>query len=128
LLEERKRFLKANEVVQFQKQQARLDKFIISKFIAQCPHLLSMASLQTKTGRLANSKILAWLYQQAETIVMDIVRDELKVRRVAVNAKIHDAIVVGRQLSATEIERIESKVKTITNLSFFGLGETHYQV
>jgi hypothetical protein len=127
LLEERKRFLKANEVVQFQKQQARLDKFIISKFIAQCPYLLSMTSLQTKTGRRANSKILAWLYQQAETIVMDIVRDELKKLRVPVKANIHDAIVVGRQLSANEIQRIEGKVKSITNLSFFGLGETHYQ-
>jgi hypothetical protein len=126
--DERKRFMAATEVVEFKKQQSKLDKFIINKFVAKYPFLSSMKELKTKTGRRANSKVLAWLYQQAETKVMDIVRAELKKLNVPVRANIHDAIVVDRQLTKAELSRIEQVIHHApTNLSYFALGETHYQ-
>jgi hypothetical protein len=125
--DERKRFMAATEVIEFKKQQSKLDKFIINKFVVKYPFLSSMEELKTKTGRRANSKVLALLYQQAETKVMDIVRTELKKLNVPVRANIHDAIVVDRQLTKAELSRIEQVIhQAPTNLSYFALGETHY--
>jgi hypothetical protein len=125
-LVERSRFIKAEEVVSFKRQQSRLDAFIVSKFIAQYPYLSAMSELQTKTGRRSNSKVLAWLYQHAETLMMDIVRDELSKLGVVIRACIHDAIVVDRQLTDVEKFQIESLVRAKTGVSLFSLGETQY--
>ena len=119
-------FSNAIEVTQFLSQQSRLDKFIIKKFTVQYPYLASMPSLHTAKGRLSKSKVLAWLYQNAESIVMNFVRDELKNFNVAVLANIHDAIVVNRKLTTSEVQHILQAISIKTNLSYFGLGETHY--
>ena len=124
--QERENFSKAFEVTEFVRQQSRLDKFIINKFTAQYPYLSTLQILLTKSGRLSKSKVLAWLYQNAEAIVMDFVRDELKKLNVAVQANIHDAIVVNRKLTANEIQHIVQTISTKTKLSFFALGETQY--
>jgi hypothetical protein len=127
-IDERNRFKVAVEVVEFKKEQSALDKFIIGKFVSQYPFLSKMAELRTKRGGISNSKVLAWLYQQAETKMMDIVRVELKKLNVPVRANIHDAIVVDRQLSKAEIASIEQVLQRApTNLTYFALGETHYQ-
>lgn len=125
-INERLIFSGSGEVTEFNKQQARLDKFIIKKFKALYPYLLTMPALQTNAGNISRSKLLAWLYQNAETIVMDIVRSELRKIGVAVQANIHDAIVVDRKLSDSEVTCIKHAVIAKTNLSYFSLGETHY--
>ena len=119
-------FSNSIEVTQFVSQQSRLDKFIINKFTAQYSYLASMPSLHTTKGRLSKSKVLAWLYQNAESIVMNFVRDELKKLNVAVQANIHDAIVVNRKLTANEIQHIVQTISTKTKLSYFALDETQY--
>ena len=85
-----------------------------------------MPSLHPAKGRLSKSKVLAWLYQNAESIIMNFVRDELKNFNVAVLANIHDAIVVNRKLTTSEVQHILQAISIKTNLSYFGLGETHY--
>jgi hypothetical protein len=125
-INEQLNFANSVEVTQFNHQQARLDKFIIKKFKALYPFLATMPALQTNSGNMSRSKVLAWLYQNAETIAMDFVRDELKKIGVAVQANIHDAIVVDRKLSDVEVKCIERAVIAKTNLSYFSLGETHY--
>jgi hypothetical protein len=126
-IDERKCFLGASEVVAFKRQQAKLDAFIVNKFISQYPFLSTMPELQTKTGRRSNSKVLAWLYQHAETIFMDIVRRELKKLNVGIRANIHDAIVIDRKLTLVEKSLIESVVRHRTGVLLFELGETLYQ-
>ena len=126
-LVERSRFMKAEEVVSFKRQQSRLDVFIVSKFMAQYPYLSAMSELQTKTGRRSNSKVLAWLYQHAETLMMDIVRGELTQLGVDIRANIHDAIVIDRKLTYEEKSLIESVVRQRTGVLRFELGETLYQ-
>lgn len=126
-IEERKRFLQAAEVVAFKLQQAKLDAFIVNKFIMQCPSLSYMPELQTKTGRRSNGKVLAWLYQHAETLMMDIVRGELAQLDIDIRANIHDAIVIDRKLSFEEKNSIESVVRQRTGVLLFELGETFYQ-
>jgi hypothetical protein len=124
--QERKRFMKANEVVSFKDQQKRLDKFIVNLFWANDQSLNTIEKLKTKSGRRSDSRVLAWLYQHAETIMMDLVRDELDKLGVGVKANIHDAIVVDRKLSAQERAHIESVVRQQTNVNGFALGETLY--
>ena len=119
-------FANAIEVTEFVRQQSRLDKFIIRKFKAQYSYLSTLPILLTKTGRLSKSKVLAWLYQNAEAIVMDFVRDELKKFNVVVQANIHDAIVVNRKLTTAEVQYIVQAINIKTNLCYFALGETHY--
>ncbi len=119
-------FANAIEVTEFVRQQSRLDKFIIRKFKAQYSYLSTLPILLTKTGRLSKSKVLAWLYQNAEAIVMDFVRDELKKFNVVVQANIHDAIVVNRKLTTAEVQHIVQAINIKTNLCYFALGETHY--
>ncbi len=126
-IEERKRFLKATEVVAFKRQQAKLDSFIVDKFISQYPYLSTMTELQTSTGRRSNSKVLAWLYQHAETLMMDIVRGELAQLDIDIRANIHDAIVIDRKLSFEEKNSIELVVRQRTGVLLFELGETFYQ-
>jgi hypothetical protein len=126
-IEERKRFLAAAEVVAFKHQQSKLDAFVVSKFISQYPYLSSMPELQTGTGRRSNSKVLAWLYQHAETLMMDIVRNELQQYGVAIKANIHDAIVVDRKLTLVEKSSIEAMVRQQTGVMLFEFGETLYQ-
>lgn len=126
-IDERKRFLATAEVVVFKHQQSKLDAFIVNKFISQYPYLSSMPELQTGTGRRSNSKVLAWLYQHAETLMMDIVRDELQQYGVAIKANIHDAIVVDRKLTLVEKNSIEAVVRQQTGVLLFELGETLYQ-
>jgi hypothetical protein len=125
-INEQLNFANSVEVTEFNHQQARLDKFIIKKFKALYPFLATMPALQTNSGNMSRSKVLAWLYQNAETIAMDFVRDELRKIGVAVQANIHDAIVVDRKLSDVELKCIERAVIAKTNLSYFSLGETHY--
>ena len=124
--EERKKFIAAPEVVAFKKQQSKLDIFIVNKFLTQYPYLKNTSELKTKTGRLSNSKVLAWLYQHAETQVMNIVREELAQLDISIRANIHDAIVIDRQLSPLEKSRIETIVREKTGLMLFSLGETQY--
>lgn len=119
-------FCNAVEITEFVRQQALLDKFIISKFTTQYPFLSNIPSLQTKSGRQSKSKVLAWLYQHAEAIVMTLVRYELKSFNVEIRANIHDAIVVDRRLTDTEIKLITQAIQSKTNLIYFALGETHY--
>lgn len=124
--DERKKFIAAPEVVAFKKQQSKLDAFIVQKFVTQYPYLATMSSLQTKTGRMSKSKILAWLYQHAETLAMNMVRDELTMLKISIRANIHDAIVISRQLTPLEKSRIETVVRERTGLMLFSLGETQY--
>jgi hypothetical protein len=125
-IDERKKFIIAPEVVAFKKQQSKLDIFIVNKFLTQYPYLKNTSELKTKTGRLSNSKVLAWLYQHAETQVMNIVREELAQLDISIRANIHDAIVIDRQLSPLEKSRIETIVREKTGLMLFSLGETRY--
>jgi hypothetical protein len=73
-----------------------------------------------------NQKI-SWLFQHAETRMMDLVRDELQKLGKTVLANVHDAIVVRERLTEKELLAIENLVKSKTNVEYFALGETKYE-
>jgi hypothetical protein len=79
--------------------------------------------LLTKSGRLSESKLMALLYQTAETIVMDFIADELKALGKKVLARVHDAIFIDTKLNNYDRQNIEFKVRDITGIDYITLDE-----
>ena len=126
-MDERKRFMESPMIKKFVAEQKLLDHYIYKKFTETCPHLLKMPELQTSSGRASKSKVMAWLYQHAETIVMDVVRSELQKLNIEVIANVHDAIVVRQKLTNYQREEIEFKMREVTNIKYWRLGQTKYE-
>ena len=66
------------------------------------------------------------LYQHAETIMVDMVRAQVKKSGNTVLANVHDAVVVRNQIPAKLLDKIELKVQQRTGVGYFRLGETGY--
>lgn len=126
-MDERKRFMESPMIKKFVAEQKLLDQYIYKKFTETYPHLLKMPELQTSSGRASKSKVMAWLYQHAETIVMDVVRNELQKLNIEVIANVHDAIVVRQKLTNYQREEIEFKMRDVTNIKYWRLGQTKYE-
>ncbi|MCX7246798.1 MAG: hypothetical protein NTX31_03845 [Burkholderiales bacterium] len=122
--EERSRFAKSKTIKKFSAEQKTLDSYIFGIFIKANPQFSTCKDLQTGSGRISKSKVMAYLYQHAETAVMDIVRAELKTLGRTVLANIHDAIIIRHKLSAYDREEIEYKMRASTGIDYWRLGET----
>ena len=97
---------------------------IISEFAKQQdPSLLNDAQLQSPSGRISNSKLMSYLYQNSESIAMDVVRDEVKAIYQTVLANVHDAIFIKERLRETDRKRIELVMRSKTGLPFWYLDE-----
>lgn len=125
--DERERFMNCNAVTRFKHEQEMLDSYIAKTFKERYPFLESLNSLKTLKGYNSRSKLISWLYQHAETIMMDIVRDELKTLGKTVLANVHDAIVVRERLTESELLAIQDLVRKRTNVMLFSLSETPYK-
>ena len=124
--DERKRFLNSPSVVRFKDEQQILDNYISDSFRKKYPDIDSLEILKSQSGRRSQSKVIAWLYQHAETIMMDIVRDEIKKLGKTLLANVHDAVVIREQLSQSQRNSIENAVRIRTAVTNFSLGETAY--
>jgi len=66
---------------------------------------------------------MSYLYQHAETYIMDTVRDELKKLNIPVLANIHDAIIVKHRISKKNLKNIEKKLHSTYQVKHFKLIE-----
>ncbi len=123
-----RRFIECVIVREYCDEQAILNKYIINKFSSNQTWLSDMESSRIKNKRNAykSSQKISWLYQHAEAIMMQTVRDEVEKLGKTVIANVHDAIVVRQRLTASELLAIEQVVRTSTNVQYFSLGETKY--
>ncbi len=120
---ERQRFIESDFMKLFWPEQKRLDKFIFEHFKRLDKSLALSAKLQTKSGRVSKSKVMAYLYQHAETLVMNIVRRELKRRKHVVIANVHDAIFVRSKIARKDKAEIERAMRKETNIKYWALKE-----
>jgi hypothetical protein len=122
------RFVNCFIVRQFNKEQQVLNKYIVQKFSSDDVWLKELEDSRTnrKVKPYKQSQKISWLYQHAETIMMDMVRNELKTLGKTVLANVHDAIVVKERLTDSERLMIENLVKAKTSVEYFALGETQY--
>ncbi|WP_158268427.1 hypothetical protein [Limnohabitans sp. Hippo4] len=123
-----KRFIDCYLVKKFNAEQQTLNKFIVAKFSVDAVWQAEMAAEQQrkKVKQFSSAQKIVWLYQHAETIMMDMVRAEVKKSGNTVLANVHDAVVVRNQISAKLLATIERKVQQRTGVSYFRLGETGY--
>lgn len=126
---ERARFMNHELVKDLCAEQSKLSQYIFRKFQATYPWLNQLSELKKgRSQKLNLSKTIAWLYQHAETIMMDMVRAEVKSLQKTLIASIHDAIVIREQLTDSERQAIEVKVRQRTAINYFRLGETELKV
>jgi hypothetical protein len=112
----------------FNSEQQTLNKFIIAKFSGDAVWQSEMTAEQQrkKVKQFSAAQKIVWLYQHAETIMMDMVRAEANKSGNTVLANVHDAVVVRNQISVKLLAKIELKVQVRTGVGYFRLGETGY--
>ena len=96
--DDRKRFLANSTVRAFIQEQNMLDDYLYGQVKIQHPELLTRSVLQTHSGRPSKAKVLAYLYQHAETAVMDVVREVAHAKGRTPIANVHDAIFFEHRL------------------------------
>ena len=76
------------------------------------PNLLNLPFLLNIRKTLQQQKALAYLYQNSETNVMNIVRANAKLQDLTVLANIHDAIIFKSKLKASVLKKIHADINT----------------
>lgn len=120
--EERQRFLGDPTIRKIIQEQNQLDDFIFDMFKREAEDFLKQPYLQTPSGRVSKSKVLAFFYQHSETQVMNVVREvAAKYGRLPL-ACIHDAIFFRQRLGPELKSEIESEMRDQTANPYWKLG------
>ena len=109
-------------VKEFTEEQKKLDSVIMGWVNSTQPDLLSLINPKTNK-KLTNKSLMAYLYQHAETQIMDIFRLNAHQNKLTVMANIHDAIILKKKLKGILKKKIEQAMKTATNNHYWFLGE-----
>ena len=97
--DERKRLLGNWMVQKFMKEQKMLDNYIYALAQHERLEFMETDASKNKAGGKSKSKVLAYLYQQTETNIMDMVVEVLQNKGYTVLAHVHDAIFVRQKVS-----------------------------
>ncbi len=119
----RMNFYACQEAVSYMDENKLMDEIITEYAKENEPALLNDTELQTASGRISSSKLMSYLYQQSETIVMDIVRREVVAVYKKILANVHDAIYIDAKLHSADKRRIEKVMRRETGLQFWYLDE-----
>lgn len=119
--DERERFINDETVQGFMLEQNLLDTYIYDQVIQECPYLLKLDILKTYAGRTSKSKVLAYLYQHAESMVMDELIKKAKSKGRQPIAKVHDAIFFKKRLGLDLKEECELAMREETGNPYWRL-------
>ena len=119
----RNNFYACKEAASYIDENKRMDDIITEYAKENAPELLNNTELQTGSGRISKSKLMSYLYQQSESIVMDIVRTEVTAVYKNILANVHDAIYIDAKLHSADKKRIEMVMRRKTGLQFWYLDE-----
>jgi hypothetical protein len=120
----RQNFIGCDVIKDFMAEQKRLDQYIYDHFTKTVsPNLLNEPELQTKSGRANKSKIMAYLFQHAETKIMNLVAGEIEKTNNEIIARVHDAIFVRYKISTYDKEKIEKLICDDSNIPYWSLKE-----
>jgi hypothetical protein len=107
----------------FMDEQNKLNDLIIDITKQNNPNILNLPIVRTPTNRLSRSKLLAYLYQHAETEVMDVFRACVANLNIEVLANIHDAIILKTQLVGSSRKAVMQTMRQQTGNPFWYLQE-----
>ena len=125
--EERERFVNCALMRKFIAEQNALDSYLFDSCKKAKAEFLSEAVVRNIGGSLSKSKVIAYLYQHGETILMDLVHAEIEKRGGVVLARIHDAIIVKRRLGADHKIDIELAIRAQTENPYWHLQPTELE-
>lgn len=122
--DQRNNFIRCDLITDFMAEQKRLDKYIYDHFtITIFPDLIKKPELQTQSGRPSKNKVMAYLFQHAETHIMNLVAREIEKTNNEILARVHDAIFVKHKISIYDRELIESSVGSYSGIEYWKLKE-----
>ena len=119
--DERDRFLNNVVIKKFLTEQNMIDKFIYDCCREVQPSFLSLEEVRNTCGSLSKAKVIAYLYQHFETVVMDVAAREIEKRGRKVIARIHDAIIIDRKLGVDNKYEVEEMMKSATSNEYWHL-------
>ena len=119
--EERDRFLNNNIIKRFLQEQNTLDKFLFNYCKQEKCSFLNLEEVRTQCGSLSRSKVIAYLYQHSETVVMDVAAKEIEARGRKVLARVHDAIFIDKRLGVDNKIEVEEAMKSATSNEYWHL-------
>lgn len=111
-------FLSHDLIAGFIKEQDLLVDFILEKYREV---LKDIPCVKTPKGRRSKSKEISYLYQHAETQIMDRVREMIKGFRYKVYANIHDAVILDRRMSYDDLHEIIDTIKEEFHMPYWNL-------
>jgi len=121
--DERDRFIRSPLIQGFFQEQSSLDTYLYSNALAMKPKLFAKEMFKAEK-RTSKAKVIAYLYQQSETHVMNLIRGFLVANDRKLLANIHDAVVVRKKLSFDLKHEIELQVREHTGNNFWALAES----
>jgi hypothetical protein len=119
---EREKFLADPTVKAFINEQHALDDFIFALAKKNLADVLSQSFLQTASGRVSKSKVLAYLYQHSETQVMDLICDVAEMHGHIPIARVHDAVFFRSRLGPDLKQELEFTLQDVTHNKYWHLS------
>jgi hypothetical protein len=113
-------------VNKFIREKELLDETILDGEIRLNPSFIPKDFLTYKNKKIKPNIAMAYLYQHAETQVMDIFRSYAKTHNLTILANIHDAIVLKDPLPSELKREILDAMRLQTNNSYWDLKEEMY--
>lgn len=108
----RKAFAKHEFVANFLKEQNLLGNIIYeyySRDVDFVNKVKDIPDIYANNGKLSKSKVLAYLYQQMETLIMDSITENIIPK-----LRIHDSFITGKKLSSENIKDIKLSLNDIS--------------
>jgi hypothetical protein len=119
---QRDRFLTDPTVKSFIEEQRALDDFIFESVKKKSSELFALDCLHTASGRVSKAKVLAYLYQHAETQTMDLICSSAAQHGHVPIARVHDAVFFRSRLGPDLKQELEFKLQEATNNNHWHLS------
>jgi len=119
---EYERFKRSSIFKKFINEQDLLDTFIYKSCLDRGDELLKLDALRDGRG-VSKPKVLAYLYQHAETEVMDVVLAAIEATGRTVMARVHDAVFIDRQLGE-HMDEVTQAMRQTTGNNYLRLVTT----
>jgi hypothetical protein len=119
---ERDRFLADPTVKAFIEEQRALDDFIFELVKNSSSELLTLDCLQSASGRISKAKVLAYLYQHAETQAMDLICTVACQNGHVPIARVHDAVFFKSRLGPDLKQGLELSLHDATLNKYWHLS------
>lgn len=106
---DRNRFVNDPWVKEFVKEQQQMTKFIVDEYL-QMPDFIkkieNIPDIKNNNGKFRRTQIMSYLFQQAETMIMNIVKSHTDYL-----VSIHDAIITKKPISNQSLLDIKKSLK-----------------